>query len=362
MTPTTIRSIVDDYRAKHPTDKTLGLKFGDLRIDLKTNSDELVAKLDRYFLDFKNADGPADLVVEAIEAPAPDLELDFRIKQPDPGKTKVKEEWIDLPDGRIVRKRLTDMIFCFGEIGHVAIGPCVENDNQVINFINNRFIEHKIGNGSLLFHSAGVAWGERGVCLSGFAGAGKSTLALHIMRLGTDFISNDRVMVQRENGQLTMWGVAKMPRVNPGTVINNPDLDPVIPHHERERFEAMPKEELWDLEYKYDAFIDECFGPGKFKLMSPMAGLVILNWKRTDDPVVIKEVDIRQRRELMPSFMKSVGLFYQPEEAKPDGDATEEEYIELLEGCPVIELSGGVDFEKAARICLEFLKTGKLPS
>ena len=102
----------------------------------------------------------------------------------------------------------------------------------------------------------------------GFSGTGKSTLALHIMRSGTDFISNDRVMVEKAFQQHTMYGVAKMPRINPGTVLNNDSLQSVIPEQERLEFEALPPDELWDLEHKYDAFIDHCFGRRKFTLGS----------------------------------------------------------------------------------------------
>ena len=66
---------------------------------------------------------------------------------------------------------------------HAAVGPCLANDNQIVNFINNRLIEVRLRAGDLLFHAAGVARNGRGLALAGFSGAGKSTLALAIMRL-----------------------------------------------------------------------------------------------------------------------------------------------------------------------------------
>jgi HprK-related kinase B len=114
-----------------------------------------------------------------------------------------------------------------------------------------------------------------GLALAGLSGMGMSTLALHVMQLGADFVSNDRLMVERRGGGLTMHGVAKMPRVNPGTVLHNPCLAPVIPEEERVRFEDLSPDELWTLEHKYDAFIAECFGPGRFRWVCPMAGIVL---------------------------------------------------------------------------------------
>ncbi len=331
------------------------LDFGGVRLDVLTNSAALQDKLLAYYRDFIARDHEPIIEITAIETTPPDIHIPLTIKEPDPGKTKIKEEYADLADGRIVRKRLTGMVFVFGGDRNVAIGPCVSNDNQVVNFINNRFIEFLIKGGCLLFHAAGISWKGKGLVISGFSGTGKSTLALHIMRSGTDFISNDRVLVERAVGQLTMYGVAKMPRVNPGTVLHNNSLRSVIPAAERRDFEALSPDELWDLEHKYDAFIDECFGRGKFKLNCPMAGLVVLNWQRVDAPCEVRRVDLTERRDLLPAFMKSVGLFFEMDDSAYSLNFSEEAYLELLKDCPVLEITGGIDFEAASTACLDFL-------
>ena len=51
--------------------------------------------------------------------------------------------------------------------------------------------------------------------------------------------------------------------------------------------------------------------------------------------------------------MKAPGVFYQP---KPGAlDFSEQEYVEQLKNCPLIELSGGLDFDRAAAIGAELL-------
>ncbi len=344
--------ILDKYEAE----LRLQLQFDDLRIDLKTNSAKLVDDLTEYYREFLAEGGEASVIVTAIEMPNLELDLPYVSKQREQGKTSLKEEYIDFPDGRIVRKIKTGMIFMFGDGDHYAFGSCIENQAQIINFLNNRFIEIVIKRGSLLYHAAGVAVDGAGLSLAGFSGAGKSTLALHIMRRGTDFISNDRLMVRRENGVLNMIGVPKMPRVNPGTVINNPSLRSVMSQEDFDRFSKLPTSELWDLEHKYDALVDTCFGPNKFKLRAKMAGLVILHWSRTDDPVVATRVNLAERRDLMPAFMKDVGLFFEMDDPADSLDFSEEAYLSLMEDCPVLELTGGIDFEKATELCLEFLQ------
>ena len=79
---------------------------------------------------------------------------------------------------------------------------------------------------------------------------------------------------------------------------------------EQERFSELDESDLWDLDYKYDAPIEDCYGPERFVLSAPLRGLVLLNWKRNDDPLGIEKVNLAERRDLLPAFMKSVGLFF----------------------------------------------------
>jgi HprK-related kinase B len=339
-----------------PLTERLGLLFAGVRMDVASNSKRLIEQLAAYYREFLGDGGEPLITVNAIEREALSLDLPFALKEREPGKA-LKEEFVEFQDGRVVRKVRTGMVFMFGGGQHYAFGPCIENEAQVVNFINNRFIELRINQGGLLFHASGVALNDAGLALVGFAGAGKSTLALHIMRLGTDFISNDRLMVERSSQGLFMTGVPKMPRVNPGTILNNESLKAVITDGEREQFLKLPTSELWDLEHKYDAFIDECFGPGKFQLGCPMAGLAILNWKRTSEPLVVQEVDLSKRNDLFPTFMKSVGLFFEMDDPARGLDFSEEAYLELLNGCPVLEFTGGNDFDSAANECVSFLKS-----
>ncbi len=350
-----IEELVSNIRQQWSTCTTLYLKFSDKVFKVRTNSSVLHDELMRYFSNFTVDEAPFQLEITVHEAPEPDFPVKFTQKTPDPGKKRIKEEYADIQGGRIVRKRLTGMHFIFGAELHVAVGPCLENPNQVVNFINNRFIALKLNEGCLLGHAAGVEYEGRGLALAGFSGAGKSTLALHLMSHGLKFISNDRLIVRKNSaGGLKMFGVAKLPRINPGTVLSNPDLGSVMTARDRERFEGLHIDDLWLLEHKYDVLIDKCFGPGKFRIESVMMGLVILNWSRKScKKTAAKIVDPMVRRDLLPAFMKSEGLFFLTEGR--DRDISEDAYGKLLGGCEVVEISGGVDFDKAVDICMSML-------
>jgi HprK-related kinase B len=354
--PPSRRHLIDALRRSYPAESTLHLKFGRCIVQVSTNAPAMSQALKDYFGNFSVAPRSADIVITAHEAPEAELPVTYAVKPPDPGKSQIKEEYVDLADGRIVRKRLTGMVFIFGGDGNLAFGPCQANLNQVVNFINNRYIEWLLCQGGLLGHAAGVVIEGRGLALAGFSGAGKSTLALHLMRKGSVFVSNDRLVIHQSPAGLTMHGVAKLPRINPGTALNNPHLQAVMSEAERRRFSSLPLEELWNLEHKYDAPIDDCFGPDRFELSAPLSGLVILNWRRNQEPMITRRVELTERTDLLPAFMKPAGLFFLPGDACRMPDPTPAGYLDLLSSCPVWEFSGGIDFEAATGACLDLWK------
>jgi HprK-related kinase B len=354
------KTYVKKYRVSYPTTNELLLAFGKCKIAIRTNSWALRDTLLSYYKGFVTEGDTENIQITVHEAPAQHVSLPFVIKPPDPGKTKIKEEYVDLSDGRIVRKRLTEMLFVFGGGDNVAIGPCLENANQIVNFINNRYIEWRLQRGCLLGHAAGVSLGGRGIALAGFSGMGKSTLALHLMSRGTVFVSNDRIIIEKGLHGLMMHGIAKQPRINPGTALANPDLAGIVPPEEKERFLRLSDTELWNLEHKYDAPIDRCFGSERFQLSSPMEGLFILNWRRKDGALNIRPVFASERKDLLAALRKEKGLFYLPANGMKVQDPPLDSYAEILSDCSVIEMAGGTDFEAAADVCMRFLETGTI--
>ncbi|MBD3403161.1 HprK-related kinase B [candidate division GN15 bacterium] len=356
MTPDspTIRSLSSQLLERYPPSNRLTLEFGDFTIGVQSNSADLVERLREYFGAFLVATERTDMLVTALEGEPPAVDAEFTIKQPDPGKTKIKEEFVDVVDGRVVRKVLTGLMLLFGDGTNIAVGPCEANDNQVVNFINNRYIERLLLDGCLLGHAAGVVHGDSGLALAGFSGMGKSTLALHLMSNELQFVSNDRVLVRPNDGVPHMLGVPKQPRINPGTALHNPDLQDILPDELRPKLLQMPSEELWQLELKYDVMIEDVYGEDRFRLTAPMQALVILNWYRTSETTRVTEVSLGDRRDLLGAFIKDPGLFFKPPESVTT-DLSEDAYVEALSHCRTFEISGGVDFAYATEACLEIM-------
>lgn len=354
-----IEHIATGFQERCPASDTLAVQFGECRVRVISNSLPLLTGLRRYYQNWIIDSGTErDLEVIALEGPVIDPGL-LQVKTPDPGKTRIKEEFREIPGGRVVRKRLTGMLFVFGSGVNLALGPCEDNANQVINFINNRYLQWMLDRGCLLFHAAGVSRNQTGLALAGFAGRGKSTVTLRLIREGWCFVSNDRLLIRKEEKGNALYGVAKHPRVNPGTLLADPVLRTVLSEGDRRRYADLPSDRLWGVEHKHDVYLDEIFGKEKMtpSLKAPFSTLILLNWRRDGGPARFHRVTLRERSDLMDTFIKSPGLFYQPNPDRPQPDFSETRYLELLHRTPVFEVTGGVDFDAAARFALTVEKS-----
>ncbi len=356
--PSTAAGLVASLTAGVSADHLVRLDVGGCRIDIASNHRGLVVRLERYFREVATSvTSPPDFRIVAIQSEAASLPLRWAAKQPDAGKTRIKEEWVDFPDGRAVRKRLTGMIFAFGGDTHLAYGPCIENDNQIVNFANNRYMQWRLAQGYLLAHAGAVAREGRCLALCGPPGAGKSTTALGLLSDGLDFVSNDRLLFRSSDGSVEVQGIPKHPRVNPGTILANPLLVHMIEEPERSRLRALPADELRALEQKYDVMIDEVFGPGRFRMQAELEALVVFNWGSNGTPA-IGPADLSARLELLPMITKSPGLFYEADPQDERLDLSDARYVAALSGSRVLEITGRQDFEAARRLCLEALDLG----
>lgn len=368
---------VSDLRATHPPCGGRGWNFDGFRVWVESNEPALLEDLDAYFTDFRRLDADSyeaaaaggDItrisVIQHDDPPDFGAERTMTIGEYKPSVKGPKEAFFDVVDGRVVSKLRTGMWFLFGRDDHLAIGPCLDNANQVINFVNNRMIQWSLHRGALLGHASAVCrvdeQGDAGlppaIAIAGFSGMGKSTLSLHLMNdRRLDFLSNDRVMIRPrdEHGVIELEGVPKHPRINPGTILNNPDLVGMLEPDERSSLEAMSTDELWELEQKHDGLIHACFPEQRFVLRGRMVGLVLLNWTRDGGETVARRIDLRRHTKLLRALIKRPGVFY----LASSGEASSRDvarYLEYLEGLEVLELSGGIDFDAGRDAALELL-------
>lgn len=345
----------------HGATERLDLRMGACRIRVESNSPELIVGLRRYFRHWTDAPQAAesDVIVTALEADLPVLMVPFVDWPRDPGKVGKKDEYADIEGGRAVRKVRTGMQYLLGPGRKLLFGPCLQHPNQVVNFIIAQYITWLLHRGFVLCHAAGVVQGQQGLALAGVAGAGKSTLALHLLTRGLSFASNDRVLIGAQRERVLMAGVPKQPRINPGTGLSISALESIVPAHRRAALSTLPRDELWKLEEKYDVDVGRVFGDDRWALEASLAGVVVLTWRHdVRAPTEVSRVSLGERRDLLDAIVKAPGPFFELPGGQPPRGVhaiAPEQYLEHLSGVPVYEVTGRVDFEAAVRACLELL-------
>jgi HprK-related kinase B len=87
-----ICELADNILSNYSLDHALSLDFGDCRITVRTSDSEIVKQLSEYFKVFLCNEREANIYIIAIESAPPEFKQEFIIKQPDPCKTKIKDE------------------------------------------------------------------------------------------------------------------------------------------------------------------------------------------------------------------------------------------------------------------------------
>lgn len=262
-----------------------------------------------------------------------------------------KEAYTDTLEGRWIHKVRTGMAMFQSLSDPLVVGNLNQNPSQVVNFINNQFLNHFQHQNYLLGHAAAFTLEGNTTAIAASSGGGKSTLMLKVLEsTPARFLSNDRILFQPENGEVIVVGLPKHPRVNPGTLINSAKLVHLLPGAERAQFASMPARELWDIEQKYDVLIPQCYGENKVLLSGSLKKLILLDWSPLSSaPTELHHVDIEQQPEALEGLRKSPGPFFQNADGRfPDLSARAcEYYASYLKGVEIFRLTGKADFDSA---------------
>ena len=357
MTPATAAAALRGNAVLTPDALHLGL--GDCTLRLRSNSAALIDGFSDYFGHVSIAPRDPDIEIIAIERDAPDLGVTFTDWPREPGKTGRKDSYLDLDGARLVRKVRTGMVFLHGMADRIAAGPCLRCENQVINFINAQYMNWLQNRDWLICHASGLVRDGRCLAMAGLSGGGKSTLMLRMMDTpGVSYLTNDRLFIRSGDGATEAVGIPKLPRINPGTIVHNPALHGLLTTEQRDAYLAMPSDQLWTLEDKYDVHIDRVYGPGRISEQASLSAFLVLNWERDSRPLKVERVNLDERRDLLAAIMKSPGPFYQFTDGRFFKDTMAldpEPYLQTLDGVDIFEASGGLDFDALSQRCLDQL-------
>ena len=340
-------------RAKDECTETLALSFQGIRFRLHTNNRAVLDNLECYFAGLTMpASAPIEQTIYLLDQ-EPDIDQTrwTPVKRNKVSPLGLKEAYADAPDGRWIHKVRTGMVMFQSLTEPMVIGHLLENPSQVVNFINNQFLNHYQRQGYVLGHASAFNINGNTTAIAASSGGGKSTLMLKALETElAQFLSNDRVLFQHDGKQTNILGVAKHPRVNPGTLLHSDRLAPILPAEERTRFASLPGKELWGIEQKYDVLIPQHYGDNKVALTGTLNNLVLLDWSLdTSATTELTPVNIHETPHALEGLRKSPGPFFQTSEGQfpPEQSQPLSVYTDNLKGVQVWRLSGKVDFDQA---------------
>jgi HprK-related kinase B len=125
MPPANMREFVQRVTEYGKTELHLALRFGNYDLAIATNSGAMVEKLRHIYRHFLDDAPTSRFAIRIIDVPAaPDPGLAFTYRLSDDSDDESKDEFCDLTDGRVIRKRSNGILFASGDGIELAIGPC----------------------------------------------------------------------------------------------------------------------------------------------------------------------------------------------------------------------------------------------
>jgi HprK-related kinase B len=340
--------IIQNYRPRYEAN----IQFLDIGFIVRTNSAELFHKLSAYFAGWEPYKRRKTThVIHAVIGEGI-LERDKLVDVPRrPGK-QVKEAYYHARGGSVVLKKKTGVVIYIKDSERYVVGNLVENLNQLINQINEIFIEEFMKRGYLLVHgSAVVNRRGHGIAFCSDSGVGKSTIAVALLAHGFKFLSNDRILLKAHRDYITMVGVPKKPRINPGTILAIPSLHDMLSVAELTRYSSMDKEQLWHLESKHDVEVNNIFGTETIAQRGTLKALYLLDWKRIGTELIINEMPpIEGLKLLRPNVLNlnSYRKYYN------DPLESEVHLFRISQLTKIYHIQGGVNIEG---LCKSLTKT-----
>ena len=213
--------------------------------------------------------------------------------------------------------------------------------NQVVNLIGTLFGLSLIRRGYVMLHASAVADAGTGEAIAflGNSGSGKSSLALQLVeRGGYDFLSNDRIFLKAIDDGVTIVGLPKKPRVNPGTLLASAALSRLVVGSRRHAYEQLPADELWHLEEKTDIDVEDHLG-ARSKISARLGHVYSLEWRRSDEGLRQESLDVDGAMAAMRVTSKDYG----PYDRRDPGGPVEAEMERIARLVPFMRITGKAD-------------------
>ncbi len=257
----------------------LNLRFGPVGICIRCNDPAVIGEIRRYHAahvveEKSTANGR---VVYLYQHPGfrSDYQMrDFsRIAQ---GK-KVKEEFIDIFEGRLVRKKKYEIEMYFDGMNNIMVGDLKDNVHQIALFLNVVYARTFLaGGGYMLLNAAAIAHGDSIIALTG--GPSPSVL-LAFLDQGFKLTTFDRLMVRNTGDRNHALGYHLQPRIHPGSALAMPRIADTLSAENAMRYGQLSPAELWSLNEVVPVDVSRIYGSDIWRTEGDLKAVCMLEWE-----------------------------------------------------------------------------------
>jgi HprK-related kinase B len=284
---------------------TVHLQFGGFKLALSAGSSRLAARVEEYFRPFVSevSDEPCAVLKASVTAGQSIDDCEF-VEWDGRGK----ESFADVSSVRLVRKDRTGVQITIDGTRWSIAGDLQRHFSQLTNLIGAMYGVWLMEQGCSMIHASAVVRDGQAIAIIGQSGQGKSSVAVRLLEQGFDFLTNDRLLAKPAGKDITAYGIPKLPRVNPGTLLAGERTKLLIDKSSRVRYERLSEEALWDLEEKRDLDIRLSLGR-RWLLTAPLACAVVLGWNQAEDGLTVRRLEANQAFERLREAVKTFGVF-----------------------------------------------------
>ncbi len=312
------------------------IRFGEFAIDVVSEDERLIARLNSYYSNFAPTNGSVKKPVRLLHAVVGHEAVPSSVELV-PWGTKGKESYCDIGSRRLIRKDRTGALIVLGGATWRMTGDLHREFSQLLNVICSAdgvwLLEQT---GGAMFHASAAVQGGKAIAIIGQSGSGKSSVTVRLLEHGFDFLTNDRLMVSSRRGRVVADGLPKLPRVNPGTLLASKHTRHVVDAKSRKAYERLKPADLWMIEEKHDLDVRKTLRR-RWLLSAPLACALVLDW-RGDGPTTLQRLSAGGAVDAIRATTKSFGPF-----DKRLGMRSDSALLELAQKVPVFRVSGKVD-------------------
>jgi HprK-related kinase B len=314
------------------------LTFDEFPACVEVNDERIHEAVRRYFSPFLSDESPNPTRIVGFQGePVYDVELLLDVPRP---TSLPKAAFYHRDDALVIYKKRSGVVDYVYNDDFYVVGDILRYPQQLFNVVGLAFMHALRRQNRVSIHASAAAMDGKGYAFAGPSGSGKSTTGLSMLERGFDFVSNDRISLWNDDGNVSMVGVPKWPRVNPGTLLAIDHLTGLITDEDLERYKRLPSADLWGLEEKHDVYVERIYGRKRTALRTRLERLYVLSWTRDGGPFEMHTVPENEAGYLLQPLVKTE-LTDPPDLPQPSNA----DLSRLMQGVEVIQVTGGINVE-----------------